>query len=171
MDYNNLTHHGYVAKFHCYGIGTFDVFSGKPGYINKPECSYIINSSLPPGQYWIVDRPAGGISNRLRGTALDWWNGTDHSSWLGIYSSQTMSDHLFVNGVERGGFRIHPLRPNGEGESWGCITFFSLFDFNLFRSAVLNQKKFKVPGKSALMAYGRIDVTGSTNFGSCILPQ
>ena len=82
-----------------------------------------------------------------------------------------MSDHVFVNGIERGAFRLHPLRPNGEGESWGCITFYSVADFNLVRKAIVSRKKFKVPGKSSLMAYGRVDVSGRDNFGSCTLPR
>ncbi len=171
MDYNDLSQNRQRATLHVYGIGNFDVFSGKPGYINHPECSYVENAALPPGQYWIVDRPAGGFANQVRGGFLDMIHGTSHDQWLGLFSSQTMSDHVFVNGIERGAFRLHPLRPNGEGESWGCITFYNVADFNSVRKAIVARKKFKVPGKSSLMAYGRIDVTGSSNFGSCTLPK
>ena len=83
MDYNDLSGDKQKATLHVYGIGNFDVFSGKPGYINKPECSFIDHASLPPGQYWIVDRPAGGFVNRKRSQFLDLIHNTDHSGWLG----------------------------------------------------------------------------------------
>ncbi|RAW74254.1 DUF2778 domain-containing protein [Photorhabdus sp. S15-56] len=166
MNYNDLSDNGRKAKFHCYGVDIFDVFSGQDPYVNKSECSYIEKSAIPPGQYWIVDRPVGSIANQVRGTALDMIHGTNHSQWFGLYSFQTMNDYIFVNGVRRGAFRLHPLRPNGSGESWGCITFYRVSDFNIVRNALLRTHKFKVPG-SSLMAYGRVDVTGNTNFGAC----
>ncbi|HHG8774919.1 TPA: tlde1 domain-containing protein [Raoultella planticola] len=78
-----------------------------------------------------------------------------------------MADNVFVNGVDRGSFRLHPLRPNGEGESWGCITFYNILDFQLVRKSLLARKKIRVPGGKELMAYGRIDVTGRADYASC----
>jgi hypothetical protein len=94
-------------------------------------------------------------------------NGTNHSEWFGLYNSKTMSDHVFVNGVDRDSFRFHHLRPNGEGESWGCITFYNIPDFQLVRNSLLKRKKVSVPGGKGLMAYGRIDVKGRTDYASC----
>ncbi|MCW7550259.1 DUF2778 domain-containing protein [Photorhabdus sp. APURE] len=85
MNYNDLSDNGRKAKFHCYGVGIFDVFSGQDPYVNKSECSYIEKSAIPPGQYWIVDRPVGSIANQVRGTALDMIHGTNHSQWFGLY--------------------------------------------------------------------------------------
>lgn len=36
---------------------------------------------------------------------------------------QIMTDSILINGVSRGSFRLHPLRPDGTGVSEGCITF------------------------------------------------
>ncbi|WP_413652433.1 tlde1 domain-containing protein [Pantoea sp. B65] len=91
------------------------------------------------------------------------------SVWFGLFSFQIMNDWLYVNGVRRGQFRLHPLRPNGSGTSWGCITFFRMHDFAMVRQALLSRKKVRVPGHSELMAYGRVDVTGSRDFGLCKL--
>ncbi len=169
MDYNLLTNNGAKATFHCYGLGTFDVFSGDRPYSNMPECSDIPYAALPPGQYWIVDRPVGSLGNQVRNTGLDLWNGTNHDDWFGLFSYETMNDNLYVNGVKRGQFRLHPLRPDGSGTSWGCITFFQVSDFAFVRDRILNTKKFNVPGGAGLMAYGRVDVTGSRNFAQCKL--
>ncbi|MDR1751983.1 DUF2778 domain-containing protein [Enterobacter cloacae subsp. cloacae] len=34
-----------------------------------------------------------------------------------------MTDSILINGISRGSFRLHPLRPDGTGVSEGCITF------------------------------------------------
>ncbi|CAI1614424.1 Protein of uncharacterised function (DUF2778) [Serratia quinivorans] len=170
MDYNDLSADRKKAKFHCYGKGTFEVFSGQAPRINMPRCSFIENAALPPGQYWIVDRPLGGIKNRILTFGKDTWFGTNHDEWFGLYNFQTMSDTTFVNGISRGAFRLHPLRPDGTGESWGCITFFRNSDFQQVRRAILSRKKFKVPGsRNGLLAYGRVDVTGSKDYDRCAI--
>lgn len=169
MDYRNLYDNGAKALLHCYGVGSFAVFSGKKPFVNASECSDIPLAALPPGQYWIVDRPTGSLGNKIRQKGLDLWWGTDHDSWFGLFSFQTMTDSLYVNGIQRGQFRLHPLRPDGSGESWGCITFFKGSDFEIVSKAIRRQKKFRVPGHHELMAYGRVDVTGSTNFDFCKL--
>ena len=168
MDYNDVSADRRVLKFHVYGVGVFPVFSGKPSMINRPECSFKDAAALPPGQYWIVERPQGSMRNRLQTFAKDFWNGTNHDEWFGLYSFHTLTDSLWINGRDRGSFRIHPLRPDGSGESHGCITFYNIPDFNRFCQAIIQRKKFKVPGsRLELLAYGRVDVTGSTNFEAC----
>ena len=79
-----------------------------------------------------------------------------------------MSDSIFINGVSRGGFRLHPLRPDGTGESEGCITFVRRSDFYTVRQALLGRAKTRVPGsRNGLMAYGYVDVQGESNFANC----
>lgn len=68
MDYSNLSRDNKTAYLHCYGIGTFDVLSGIERYINNPNCSDHEKAAIPPGTYWITDRPDDGIVNRERGT-------------------------------------------------------------------------------------------------------
>ncbi len=167
MDYNDVSADRQRLKLHVYGIGTFPVFSGIAPVTNIAECAYIRNAALPVGTYWIVDAPKGSFANRVERFVKDFKNGTNHDEWFGLFNAQTMTDHVFVNGVDRGSFRLHPLRPNGEGESWGCITFYNILDFQRVRSSLLKRNKIRVPGGKGLLAYGRIDVTGSTNYASC----
>ncbi|KPW94091.1 hypothetical protein ALP58_200042 [Pseudomonas savastanoi] len=167
MDYNDVSPDGRRLKLHVYGVGTFPVFSGIVPVTNIAECAFIRNAALPVGTYWIVDAPAGSLANQLERAIKDFKNGTNHAEWFGLYNSLTMSDHVFVNGVDRGSFRLHPLRPNGEGESWGCITFYNIPDFQLVRASLIGRNKVKVTGGNGLMAYGRIDVVGRTDYASC----
>lgn len=168
MSYADLVKNGGEAKLHVYGVGTFPVFSGQSPYTNDPNCTFRVNSAIPVGRYWIVDRPEGSIMNQLRGSAIDWWNNTNRKEWFGLFSSQTMTDSIFINGVSRGGFRLHPLRPDGSGESEGCITFSRNTDFYVVRNSLINRKKVKVPGsRSGLMAYGYVDVQGESDFANC----
>ncbi|EIK1818092.1 DUF2778 domain-containing protein [Salmonella enterica] len=168
MSYNDLTNGGGEAKLHVYGVGTFPVFSGQKPYTNDPNCTYLPNSGIPVGRYWIVDRPEGSLANQLRGRVIDAWNGSNHSEWFALFNSHTMSDHMLVNGVSRGSFRLHPLRPDGSGISEECITFFRRSDFYTVRHSLLRRQKVRVPGsRSGLMAYGYIDVQGDSNFANC----
>ncbi|WP_241629116.1 tlde1 domain-containing protein, partial [Rosenbergiella epipactidis] len=72
------------------------------------------------------------------------------------------------NGVSRGGFRLHPLRPDGSGLSEGCITFLKRNDFYKVRKNLIHRKKVRVPNSnSGLMAYGYVDVQGKSDFDKC----
>ncbi|EOD2801987.1 TPA: DUF2778 domain-containing protein [Klebsiella aerogenes] len=165
MDYSQVSADGKTVKLTCYGVGTFDVFSGVNPTTNIAECAFKDKAALPPGTYWIVPRPVGSFANRVLSSIKDWRNGTDHSEWFGLYNNSTMSDHLFVNGVNRGGFRLHPLRPDGSGESWGCITFHQINQFQVLRRALLSTKMVTV--KTGVSAYGRVLVRGSTDYANC----
>ena len=169
MDYNDISKDGNILKLRCPGAGTFDVLSGIGRYINKPDCSDIEKAAIPPGTYWIVDRPKGTFANQVRSEVIDIANlyRSRHTEWFGLYSSQTMSDHRYVNGVRRGSFRLHPLNSDGTGESWGCITFYRNADFQILRNALLRTKKVGVPGGRGLMAYGFVEVKGIPNFSKC----
>ncbi len=168
MSYNDLAKGGGEAKLQVYGVGTFPVFSGQKPYTNDPNCAYLPNSAIPVGRYWIVPRPEGSIANQIRGWVVDFWNNSDHSEWFALFNSQTMTDSIFINGVARGGFRLHPLRPDGSGESEGCITFVRRTDFYTVRQALLRTQKIRVPGsRNGLMAYGYVDVQGDSNFADC----
>lgn len=165
MDYNKVSADGKTVKLLCYGVGTFDVFSGIEPTTNLAECATKKNAALPAGIYWIVPRPVGSFANRVESAVKDWRNGTVHSDWFGLYSNTTMGDHMFVNGVERGSFRLHPLRPNGGGESWGCITFHSISQFQTLRRSLLHTQRQQI--KPGLEAYGRIIVKGRTDYENC----
>ncbi|WP_416413778.1 DUF2778 domain-containing protein [Pantoea sp. App145] len=169
MDYGRLSPDGKTLKLMCYGVGSFDVLSGIEKYINNPHCSDREKAAIPPGTYWIVDRPQGSLFNQIRAEAIDMAHlyRNHHSEWFGLYSSNTMSDHVFVNGIRRGSFRLHPLNSDGSGVSWGCITLYRSNEFQVLRRALLNRPKVRVPGGNGLMAYGRIDVRGIPDFSKC----
>ncbi|WP_336747939.1 DUF2778 domain-containing protein [Pantoea vagans] len=170
MDYGQLSSDGKRVKLNCYGVGSFDILSGIERYINNPDCSDIEKAAIPPGTYWIVDRPEGSLLNRARAELIDLAHlyRNHHSEWFGLYSAKTMSDYFFVNGVKRGSFRLHPLNTDGSGVSWGCITFYRSTDFQTLRSSLLRRKKVVVPGSQGLLAYGRIDVRGVPDFTKCV---
>lgn len=166
MNYNNVSGDGKYIKLKCNTVGEFDVFSGESPMTNISECSFKEKAALPPGLYWIVDRPSGSWGNRVKTTMKDLVNGTNHSEWFGLYNDITMSDFMFVSGVvKRGSFRLHPLRPDGSGESWGCITFRNISDFQKLRSALLATQKMRI--KNKISAYGKVIVTGSTDYAKC----
>ncbi len=169
MDYENLSRDGKTLKLKCYGIGVFDVFSGVDNYINDPNCSFVEKAAIPPGTYWIVDRPKGSILNQLRAEAIDMAHlyKNHHSEWFGLYNSKTMSDHVYINGIRRGSFRLHPRNTDGTGVSWGCITFYNASDFQILRRSLLGGIKVTVPGGKGLKAYGRVEVIGKPDFSKC----
>ncbi|MFT4271179.1 MAG: DUF2778 domain-containing protein [Pantoea sp.] len=168
MSYDDLSKGGGEAKLYVYGVGTFPVFSGDKPYTNDPDCAYIKNSAIPVGRYWIVDRPEGSIANQVRAAVWDRISGNRHNEWFGLFSDATMTDSVFIHGVSRGSFRLHPLRPNGGGISQGCITFFRPADFQLVRRSLLARKKTVIRrGKTQLSVYGRVDVMGRSDFENC----
>ncbi|WGL93225.1 DUF2778 domain-containing protein [Serratia marcescens] len=173
LNYADLSSDGKIVKLRCYGVGTFDVLSGIEHYINNPNCSDREKAAIPPGTYWIVDRPKGSITNQIRSELVDLYHlyKNRHSEWFGLFSNETMSDYLVVNGAIRNSFRLHPLNTDGTGVSWGCITLYQASDFQILRDALQRRRKVRVPGGRGLMAYGRIDVQGKPDYSKCVVSQ
>ncbi|NIF23070.1 DUF2778 domain-containing protein [Candidatus Pantoea multigeneris] len=168
MSYNDLSEDGKQTLLHVYGVGDFPVFSGQDPHKNDPNCTFLSNSAIPVGRYYIVPRPDGSYANRVRGWAIDAWTGNNHSEWFGLYSAKTMTDSTYIGHSLRGGFRLHPLRPDGSGFSEGCITFVNRQDFYTVRKALLKQGMKDVPGsRHGLQSYGWVDVQGVSNFAEC----
>jgi len=149
-----------IAHLDIMGVGVFPAFSGNKMYRNRAGCTAILNNGpLPDGQYWIVDRPTGGI--RSWAWAADIWNTalgspTDRKEWFALYRDDGMiDDYTWVGEVQRGNFRLHPV--GGEGVSYGCITLTNHADFQAIRLALLNTKTIPA-GNSGLLAYGTIEV-------------
>lgn len=169
MNYGELSDDGKTTYLHCYGVGTFDVLSGIDFYINNPDCADHEKAAIPPGTYWVTDRPAGSLYNRVRAEVIDAAHRyrNHHSDWFALFSDKTKKDSLIVNGVTRSGFRLHPLNSDGSGVSWGCITLRRYSDFQHLRRQLLRRGTFPVPGGNGLMAYARIDVRGIPDFTQC----
>ena len=144
------------------GIGTFNAYSGNGSYRNRGGCTMVPDKGpIPAGRYWIVDRPTGGIRSQAYALAKDTWNAawgsaTNHDDWFALYRDDgSIDDMTWVNGVERGHFRLHPA--GGQGISLGCITLPSHTDFMRIRNALLHT--VKIPARSSgLRAYGTIEV-------------
>lgn len=145
-----------------FGVGVFMAFSGEGIYCNRGGCTAIKdNGPIPAGRYWIVDRPAGGLRSRGLAWSKDLWNAvngapTDRSEWFALYRDDgRIDDYTWINGTERGNFRLHPT--GGGGHSFGCITLQSRSEFQALRRALLHTTTISA-GKSGLDAYGTIEV-------------
>lgn len=75
--------------------------------------------------------------------------------WFALYRDDgKIDDHTWVNGVERGDFRLHP--PGPLGISLGCITLQHRTDFIAIRQALMSTPQIRLP--NGLMSYGTIEV-------------
>jgi hypothetical protein len=167
LDFNNLYDHGRIARFQVSGVGQFPVFSGIGAYVNRPECSMLSNAAIPPGKYWIVDRPKGGALSTLQQWGKELATGNSYDDWFGLFRQDGVIDDRMQFNVGpgyyyRSSFRLHSLRPDGTGLSEGCITFCHRADFYAVRAALLHTHKMPVQGGNGLMAYGEVTVTGNT---------
>ena len=142
------------------GVGTFLAFSGEGAYRNRGGCGRVAGSGpLPAGNYYIVERPKGSIKNRIRAWGVDTYKSTfyyhvDHSEWFALYRDDMLTDDgTMIEGVGRGGFRLHPGQI-----SEGCITLAHQCDFAMLRDALLRTTMVEVPCMKHLMAYGTIEV-------------
>jgi len=157
-----LVNNEFLSPLTIDGLGTFNAFSGNHQYRNHGGCTAVPNDGpIPAGKYWIVDRPTGGIGSQVFTWAKDTFNSTfgtpsDHSEWFALYRDDgSIDDVMWVNGVRRGQFRLHPA--GGQGISLGCITLPSHTDFMRIRNALLHT--VKIPARrSGLRSYGTIEV-------------
>jgi hypothetical protein len=149
------------------GVGSFLAFSGNDIYRNRGGCTAIKdNGPIPAGRYWVVDRPSGGIGSRIQTWAKDTvisvlGTPTDHDEWFALYRDDgQIDDYTWVNGVERGNFRLHPI--GRYGVSLGCITVQNLSDFQTIRRALLHTSTVPVRNTD-LRAYAAIEVITNDN--------
>lgn len=140
------------------GVGNFPAFSGKKfGRNNVTMASREKIGPIPPGRYFIVGRESGGRLGAIRHFYLNNIYGTDRDSWFALYKEDLqIDDTVFIEGLKRGEFRLHPIGPAGLSE--GCITLCQPSDFEYLRNALLNTTMIQVPC-SSFRAYGTITVT------------
>lgn len=141
-----------MSKFICGGF-EYDAFSGLSSHVNKPDSAWIANQGpIPPGRYYIVDRPSGGTLGGVR----DWWTGRDQ--WFALFADDGSIDDTTSNGsVTRGQFRLHP--PGPLGISQGCITLNSRGDFVAIREYLLQHGEDIQGANGSIRAYGVVTVT------------
>lgn len=134
------------------GMGlSMDAFSGMDKHVNHCAAACLRNiGPIPPGAYYIVDRPTGG----LLGSVNTWIK--KRSGWFGLFGIDSkIDDFVFCSDVERGNFRLHPKGPLGISE--GCITVERENDFLYLRQQLLRNPAQPIPG-TRLMAYGKVVV-------------
>ena len=151
----------YYAPFNLFSVGVFMAFSGNGIYRNKAACRTVKGDGpLPPGKYWIVDRPGGGLKSQINASARDMYNHYasgatfKHSEWFALWRDDWgIDDYTWVESVKRGNFRLHP-----GVLSEGCITLPHDSDFAMLRNALLRTQKIDVPCMWKLKAYGTVEV-------------
>lgn len=145
-----------LSNLSCPGVGFFPAYSGYES-IKRNNADYVAfpnEGPLPPGKYYIVDRPKGWGSpvKDYFGSLL---SGSDREVWFALYREDSrIDDTTFIESVQRGAFRLHPA--GYQGISKGCITLPSKSHFAILRSALLSAAPVTI-GKS-LRAYGTIQV-------------
>lgn len=144
-----------------YGVGTFLAYSGNDHYRNQSGCVGVQNNGpIPGGRYHIVKRPTGGWKGVIRTDLHDFYSWPTSRpvikyEWFALYRDDgKIDDHTWINGVERGNFRLHP--PGPLGISLGCITLQHRTDFLAIRQALLSTQGVKLV--NGLMSYGTIEV-------------
>lgn len=143
------------------GVGTFLAFSGDGFYRNRGACGMKpAVGPVPPGKYWIVDRPEGGLKSQVITGVKDAWNHYKkgatftHKDWFALWRDDwSIDDYTWIESVKRGNFRLHPGTL-----SEGCITLPHDTDFAMLRNALLRTQKIEVPCMKKLKAYGTIEV-------------
>lgn len=84
-------------KLRCAGSATFDVFSGLGEFKNNADYYMEKNGPIPPGTYWIVDRPKGGVGSWFKQMEKEWRTGNDYDDWFALYKDDGLvNDHTIV---------------------------------------------------------------------------
>lgn len=146
-----------VSALYCVGLGGMAAFSGKPGYVDSPDAEAVPDAGpIPKGTYYIIARQSGGRLGWLWDWVKDHASHVHHDNWFALYrNDRIVSDYMFINGVRRGNFRLHP---NGRfGISEGCITLLSPTQFDRLRTWLLSQHTKIIPG-TTIPYYGTVTV-------------
>lgn len=131
------------------GNSSYPAFSGMGKDRNKKQSACLQGTGpIPPGMYYIVDRPTGG----MLGAARDWLG--NKGDWFALFADDgSVDDQTLCDKTVRGNFRLHPKGPLGRSE--GCITLDSLDDFNAIRSKLKSYPLEGIPN-SQIKAYAKV---------------
>lgn len=146
-----------ISNLTCPGFGFAAAYSGRGRYINNPDFSHLPDEGpLPQGLYYIVDHQSGGRLGWLRDSYAEWTSSTKHSDWFALYRNDgKVDDSTFVQGVQRGNFRLHAA--GFFGLSKGCITVPDRVQFERLRNFLKAEPAAHIPGTS-ITYYGTIQV-------------
>jgi len=84
LNLREISHDGKL-KLRCAGSGVFDVFSGLGEFKNNADYYMEKNGPIPPGVYWIVERPDGGLRSWLKQKEKEWRTGNSYDDWFALY--------------------------------------------------------------------------------------
>ena len=148
---------GQLSTLSCPGVGFFPAYSGHAGTTrNNPDTVAIKKKGpLPPGRYYIVARPRGGLLSRWHDMIKELESSSNRDHWLALYRDDNdVNDSTFIENVERGAFRLDPAGSSGISE--GCITLPSHAHYRILHHALLSS----MPGliTAELSAFGTIQV-------------
>ena len=134
------------------GAVSVDAFSGTGNHINGCLSGSVPNQGpIPPGDYYIVDRPTGGRLGKIKDRF------TGKRDWFALFADDDeIDDWTSWMLVDRGNFRLHPKGPRGISE--GCVTIEKRVDFEKIRGILLNSKPEAIPSRQDLLAYGKLHV-------------
>ncbi|MDX6041745.1 DUF2778 domain-containing protein [Scandinavium lactucae] len=148
---------GQLSTLSCPGVGFFAAYSGTKGpHRNNPDSMAIKDKGpIPPGRYYIVTRPRGGLKSHWNDMIRSLESGSDRDLWFALYRDDgSIDDYSFINDVKRGFFRLHPAGQSGISK--GCITLPSHSDYAILLQALLIQPSILVSAQ--LKAFGTIQV-------------
>ncbi len=137
--------------------GFFPAYSGNSGHNrNNPDAvSTPEVGPLPPGLYYIVTRPRGGLATHWHDVIKEFESGSNRDYWFALYRHDNhIDDTTFMNRVERGSFRLHPAGQSGISN--GCITLPNHAHFRILMHGLLASGTIKVA--AGLNALGTIQV-------------
>lgn len=131
------------------GEKSYSAFSGLGADANRKASACLKSvGPIPPGTYYIVDRPTGGMLGSVRA-----WLG-NKGDWFALFADDgSVDDSMLCDQTQRGNFRLHPKSPLGRSE--GCITLDKLEDFNEIRGALKARPQEAIPN-SQLKAYAKV---------------
>ncbi|MEI9537921.1 DUF2778 domain-containing protein [Enterobacter cancerogenus] len=148
---------GQLSTLSCPGIGFFPAYSGNagenrnnPAAVATPEVG-----PLPPGLYYIVTRPRGGIKSHWKDLVKELESGSNRDYWFALYrDDEHIDDITFIDKVKRGSFRLHPAGQSGISN--GCITLPNHAHYTLLMHSLISSGAMMVTPQ--LKALGTIQV-------------
>lgn len=121
------------------GASSYPAFSGLDDHVNKRPLVCVPNlGAIPPGRYYVIDRPSGGRLGWL------WDLRSGRKDWFALYAVDgKIDDETWCEKVKRGEFRLHPKGPLGI--SAGCIVIDKEVDFQLIRARLRSSPAVNIP--------------------------
>lgn len=149
MDFSFSLNSQSTSQLKCSCDDEYSAFSGSGSSRNNPGQAGNPNvGPIPPGVYYIVDRPTGG---RL-GAVRDFFR-PDKADWFALYRSDgVIDDQTTVDGILRGSFRLHY-----GSRSEGCITLINKDDYSRLFRLLKTTERGIIPGTN-IPYYGTVTV-------------